>query len=136
MSKKESVKNFDGDIYKVPEIRNWVVRELVKFKVDDAAIIDIKVALTEALSNIFRHAYENELVKPVRIKICISDDRIEIVLRDFGKKFDLNAVPNPDLEKPAEGGYGIYLMRSLLDGIECVPMKVGTKTIMWKNRGT
>ncbi|NOZ62341.1 MAG: ATP-binding protein [Calditrichaeota bacterium] len=134
MKKRKSVRNFDGDLTKIPVIRNWVVDELGKFKVADSEIIDIKVALTEALSNILRHAYEDELVKPIRVKLQVDDDKVEIVLRDFGKKFDANNVPSPDLEKASEGGYGIYLMRTLLDGVEYVPLEVGTKTVMWKDR--
>ncbi len=134
MGKRVSVKNFDGDLARIPEIRNWVVEQLAKSDVSESQIIDIKVALTEALSNILRHAYENELVKPIGVKVQVDDERIEVTLRDFGKKFDVKEVPNPDLDSASEGGYGIYLMRTLLDGVQYIPMKVGTKTVMWKNR--
>lgn len=134
MEKKKSVRNFDGDLTKIPEIRNWVVDELVKFKVAEAEVIDIKVALTEALSNILRHAYEDEMVKPIQVKLVVNDDNVEIVLRDFGKKFDVAKIPNPDLNKASEGGYGVYLMRTLLDGVQYVPLKFGTKTILKKDR--
>ncbi len=134
MGKKVSAKNFDGDLTRIPEIRNWVVERLAKSGVSESQIIDIKVALTEALSNILRHAYENELVKPIGVKVQVDEKRIEVTLWDFGKKFDVRKVPSPDLENASEGGYGVYLMRTLLDGVQYIPMKVGTKTIMWKHR--
>ncbi len=135
MNKKSKRRKFDGELDKIPEIRNWVITELKKCQVSNSEINDFKVALTEALSNIFRHAYDSEMIKPVAVTVNVEAKQIEITLRDFGKRFDVRTIPGPDLEKASEGGYGVYLMRNLLDDVQYFSMKIGTKTVLRKGRG-
>lgn len=135
MKKNYKAKNFDGALSKVPEMRNWVTEQMEEHEISEEIIYDIKVALSEALSNVFRHAYVNEMVKPIRIKILIEDDAVQISLRDFGKKFDINGYESPDLAKASTGGYGIYMIKQLMDGVQYVPHKIGAELILWKKRG-
>ena len=56
-------------------------------------------------------------------------------LKDYGARFDLTGYQPPDLSRPAESGYGIYLMKTLMDSIEYLPQKAGTRLVMVKSRG-
>ncbi len=132
MKKNEKSKNFDGDLTQVPVMRSWVVQQLKNFSVKENDINDIKIALSEALTNIFKHAYASETVKPVGIKVLVEKEIIFITLRDFGKKFELNKYEPPDLSKASTGGYGVYMIQQLMDGVQYIPQKVGTKLKMWK----
>ena len=124
---------FFGELDKIPQMRKWVIDLLEKSKVADSIIGDIKVALSEALANIFRHAYKNEIVKPVRIKVMVDNEKAIISLRDFGRKFDLSNYVPPDLNKALKGGYGVYMIRKLMDGVQYFPREIGTELLMWKS---
>ena len=126
-------KKFFGELDKIPEMRKWVIDLLEKGKVADSIIADIKVALSEALANIFRHAYKDEIVKPVRIKVMTDNEKAIISLRDFGRKFELSNYVPPDLNKATKGGYGVYMIRKLMDGVQYFPREIGTELLMWKS---
>ena len=114
-------------------MRKWVIDLLEKSEIADTIIADIKIALSEALANIFSHAYKDEIVKPVRIKLMVDNEKAIISIRDFGRKFDLaNYVP-PDLNKASKGGYGVYMIRKLMDGVQYFPQEIGTELLMWKS---
>ncbi|MBL7095852.1 ATP-binding protein [candidate division KSB1 bacterium] len=133
MSTLNEDKKFFGDIDQIPEMRKWVIALLEESEVADVTIEDIKVALSEALANIFNHAYKDEVVKPVRIKLMVDNEKTIISLRDFGRKFDLSKYVPPDLNKASTGGYGVYMIRKLMDGVQYFPQEIGTELLMWKS---
>ena len=63
MKKNEKSKNFDGDLTQVPVMRSWVVQQLKNFSVKENDINDIKIALSEALTNIFKALYPKSLLR-------------------------------------------------------------------------
>ena len=126
-------KKFFGDITQIPMMRKWVIELLEKSKVREGIIEDIKVALSEALANIFNHAYKDEVVKPVKITLMVDNEKAIITLRDFGRKFDLSKYIPPDLDKASNGGYGVYMIRKLMDGVQYFPQEIGTELLMWKS---
>ncbi|MFA5159393.1 MAG: ATP-binding protein [Candidatus Omnitrophota bacterium] len=74
----------------------------------------ILLAVDEALTNIIRHAYQGRPGK-MTVSISASDDKIEIVLEDQGKKFDPTQVPSPELPRHRPGGLGIHFIRTIMD---------------------
>jgi serine/threonine-protein kinase RsbW len=122
-----------GDFDQIPTIRKWVIDQLIKCNVTDEILNDIKIALSEALTNIFKHAYKNEIVKPIRIKLMVDKEKAIISLRDFGEKFELSNYIPPNLKKASKSGYGIYMIRKLMDGVLYFPREVGTELLMWKS---
>ena len=42
----------------------------------------------------------------------------EILIRDFGKKFDPSAVKQPKLPPDKPGGLGLYFIKKLMDKVE------------------
>ena len=126
-------KKFFVDLEQIPTMRKWVIDQLIKCNIADEILNDIKLALSEALTNIFKHAYKNEMVKPIRIKLMVDKEKAIISLRDFGKKFELSDYIPPDLKKASRSGYGIYLIRKLMDGVQYFPREVGTELLMWKS---
>jgi len=132
MKKKIRAKNFDGELHKIPEMRGWVDEQLQAFQVGEEISLGIRLAITEALSNIFKYAYQNEAVKPVRITVCVDEARVQLSLRDFGEPMNLLEYQPPDLTKAAPGGYGIFLINKLMDGVQYFPRDVGTELIIWK----
>jgi len=75
---------------------------------------EILLAVDEALTNIIRHAYGGAAGK-MTVSVMTTDDRIEIVLEDKGKKFDPTQVPSPDLPRHRPGGLGVHFIRTIMD---------------------
>lgn len=99
-------------------------------------IDEIKLALIEACLNAFEHSKSKE--KKVHIKIKMTDDRLEIIVRDYGVGFDPSKVKEPKIEEklksPSKRGWGLKIMRSLMDSVVINSHKGGTKIIMTKRR--
>ena len=75
---------------------------------------EVLLAVDEALTNIIRHAYQGGTGK-MTVSVMVSDDRIEIVLEDQGKKFDPTQVPPPELPRHKPGGLGVHFIRTIMD---------------------
>ena len=87
--------------------------------VDDreAIIYNIQLAAHEACANIIDHAYAGDSERRVLITLTLAGcpRRLIIELHDTGFSFDLAAVPEPNLDEAHDHGYGLFLMRSLMD---------------------
>lgn len=73
-------------------------------------------AFSEALNNVVIHGYGSE-GGTLEIEIEPGDDRLIIRLMDYGKTFDLAAVPDPELDDLPESGMGVFIMRSFMDDV-------------------
>jgi len=82
-----------------------------------ASIEDLKIAVSEAVSNVVRHAYRGDC-GAMLIDVVVTRGPKEIVVEvsDQGVGFEPPDGPfAPDLSK--EGGLGILLMKKLMDGV-------------------
>jgi serine/threonine-protein kinase RsbW len=80
-------------------------------------------AFGEAFNNAAVHSYRDRAVGELEIEIEVGADRITIRLLDFGEGFDLERVPEPDLDALPESGLGIYIMKSFMDEVTYQPGK-------------
>lgn len=80
----------------------------------------IILAVDEAVANVVEHAYgagrgDIDLVFDMDV------ERLEIVIRDNGVKFNPEAVPTPNIHdhirKGLKGGLGMFLMRKIMDEV-------------------
>ena len=73
----------------------------------------IILAVHEAYTNIVRHAYGNRENMPVHIHIHQHKTHLDIELLDYGVRFDPELVPQPDFSGESEGGFGVYIQRTV-----------------------
>lgn len=78
----------------------------------------ITLAVNEAVTNIIRHAYRCEKDRPILINCALLDDRLEIVLRDFGIKPDIKKIKSRDLNDVKPGGLGVHIIKSTMDVVK------------------
>lgn len=71
----------------------------------------------EAFTNVVKHGAEGGPAPDVEIEIETHPDRLTIRLLDYGKPFDLAAVPVPDLERLPESGLGVHILKSWMDDV-------------------
>jgi serine/threonine-protein kinase RsbW len=101
-----------------------VLGELLQKKVDRLAdagqiVYSVQLAIQEACTNIVRHAYEADSGGRILTTIALIDDPLRITVRlvDTGQWFDMDSVPEPDLDNPQVHGYGLFLIHQLMDEV-------------------
>lgn len=130
----ETKKLFQAEIENIPLIRNWIIEQIKIADKQLPFIDDLKSAISEALTNIALYAYSAEQSKPLTITVMLDAEKVTIIFQDKGTPADFRNYVPPDLENPKEGGYGIFLMHRLMDGIQYNFDDDGTTLVMWKSR--
>lgn len=84
------------------------------------ALAAIDMAMRESVANAVKHGNLLDETKPVEITFSNLPDGLEIIVRDFGAGFAVEAVPdptNPENLLKADGR-GILFMRAFMDAVE------------------
>ena len=94
------------------------------------------MALIEACINAFEHS---ETKSEIYIHFIISDERLTIKVIDKGKGFDTSNVKIPNIEtklksKERKRGWGILLIKELMDSVNYESTADGTTLTMVKNK--
>ena len=76
---------------------------------------NITLAVDEACSNIIKHAYCGTTDQLIQVLIYIHYDRIEVLLKDFGKKANVRQIKSRELDDVRPGGLGVHLIKSVMD---------------------
>lgn len=74
-------------------------------------------AFGEAFNNAALHSYRGRAPGDVEIDLEVGAESITIRMRDFGDSFDIEHVPEPDLDTLPESGLGIYIIKSFMDEV-------------------
>jgi serine/threonine-protein kinase RsbW len=81
-------------------------------------IYNIQLAVQEISANIVDHSYRATGGRiDITMQVLRRPHRLVIQLLDMGVAFDPEAVTTPNLDNIHEGGYGLFLARSLLDDL-------------------
>jgi serine/threonine-protein kinase RsbW len=78
---------------------------------------DVVLALQEACMNIVDHAYAGRSGGRIALDLTVAPGAFMAELTDRGASFDPDSVPEPDLCNGQVRGYGLFLMRALLDEV-------------------
>ncbi|WP_027964892.1 anti-sigma B factor RsbW [Halalkalibacillus halophilus] len=89
-------------------------------------IEDLKVAVSEAITNAVKHAYYDEETGEVTIGFGLYEDRLEVMVADHGGSFNLKEVKEDTgpydegvpVTNMREGGFGLFLIDALMDKVE------------------
>ncbi|MCY1145290.1 ATP-binding protein [Actinoplanes sp. Pm04-4] len=96
----------------VPTVRRLLRSTLAVLRVDHEAQDDLEIAITEACSNVVRHATGAEMFE---VCLDVAENRCSIDVRDNGPGFD------PDQVGPAgtasESGRGLELIKALGENV-------------------
>lgn len=89
----------------------------------------IVLSAGEAFTNIVRHAHRDRPQAQIQLQCRLNPDSVEIRIHDEGAPFDLDSVPHMNPKEMRVGGRGVYLMRTLMDELSCVPRPEGGNTL-------
>ena len=101
-------------------------------------IDEVKLALVEACINAFEHADCRDEQLHLTFRLCREKSRewLEVEVLDKGKGFDQNRVEEPNLEKSLAShrkrGWGLQIIKSLMDEVEITSGEWGTRILMRK----
>ena len=84
---------------------------------------NLQLVAQEACANIVGHAYNNQPDGRIHITVTVESTppRVLIDLDDTGEPFEPESIPEPDLDDAQVHGYGLFLMRHLLDEVTYYP---------------
>ena len=86
------------------------------------AVYSIEMAVDEACSNIIEHAYEGEGKGDIRCTCMVTEEAMQVVIKDRGKPFDPSTVPPPNLSKNIDDrqahGLGLHFIRKWMDEVQ------------------
>ncbi len=89
---------------------------------------EVQLAVTEACLNAIVHS--NSPDKRVYVTFAVEEDRLLVVVRDFGKGFDTTKVVEPLQLTPR--GWGLRFIRRFMDQVEFKDIAPGTELRMTK----
>jgi len=79
--------------------------------IDPQTLSDVRLAVTEACTNVVVHAYPDGQEGPMEVTATLMRDELRVVVRDAGGGFD------PHAESPGSG-LGLPLIASLAESVE------------------
>jgi serine/threonine-protein kinase RsbW len=103
--------------------------ELPGYGLDEEGLYQLELAVTEAASNIMRHAYHGRTDQRIQVVADAFADRIVVRLWHRGAAFDPKTVQPPVFDGSREGGFGVYIMNHCVDEVRYVQGEEGEKCI-------
>ncbi len=104
-------------------------------------IEDMKVAVTEACTNVVLHAYASSGEGSIDVKFSQHEEGLSISIKDAGSSFTYEhsnhrqaSLHDKELSEITAGGLGIFMMHALMDRVEVMTEK-GTEVILTKLSG-
>ncbi len=95
-----------------------VCRSVNSSRIDDKFTNTVELVVSEAVTNAIKHSDISDLTKNILISFQIHQDRLVINVKDQGRSFDFEKIPEPEFEKHPEGGYGVFIIESSMDKVE------------------
>lgn len=106
---------------------------------DDESKMQISISVLEAGTNAIQHGNRIDPAKKVDMSFVLHADRLEVVVHDHGKGFDIEKLLT-DITAPEHlldlRGRGIYMMRSCMDSVDFAFGPDGTTVRLVKVRRT
>ena len=110
--------------------RSFVEAVCQAYRLDRATTHALVIVTGEAVTNIVRHAHQNRPGSQMEMHLQILQDGVVMTFRDEGAPFDLASVPALPPGELRIGGRGVYLMRTLMDELTCVPRDTGAGNVL------
>lgn len=120
------------------------VRQILPLAAADLAftrstLVRLEICLTEALTNVIRHGYRDREEGEIEIDFLAFPDRLVMEIADCGAPMPLSASASlrardpgteraDDIPPLKEGGYGIPILRAVLDEIDY--RRIGDRNVL------
>jgi PAS domain S-box-containing protein len=92
-------------------------RDLPGAPLDEESVGKLELAVTEACSNIMKHAYQGQAGQSIHLEAEAFPTNVSIRLHHLGDPFDPSKVPLPALDGSQTSGFGMYLITRSVDEV-------------------
>lgn len=118
-----------GDPMEIRKVEPFLQQINEAARLDDGTYYRLVVAATEAVNNGILHGNKGNPNNKVHVTCSLSKNELVFRVRDRGKGFKPEEVPDPLEEKNLlkTSGRGIFLMRSLMDRVSFKVTREGTE---------
>ena len=99
----------------VQQMCQWAPGDFDKFS------FELQLVINELFCNIVKHGYRNLPKEEVTINSQVVEDGIYFTLSDRGHSFNPSDIKLPDLDNAQEGGFGLFIVRQLVDQLSYTP---------------
>jgi len=127
----------DADLKNLSAFIALVDKNAVELNFDDSSIMQIELAVEEAIVNIITHAYPDKMGK-IRFDCKIEENSMIMTIMDFGIPFDVLSKKDPDIDASIEerevGGLGVFLIKKLMDNVIYQRSEEGNILILEKRK--
>jgi serine/threonine-protein kinase RsbW len=114
-------KTFRGVFSNLANIDEFVRQAAQKAGLNDTETYQVETAVDEACSNIIEHAYGGENKGNITCCCDCAPGCITIILKDNGKRFSPDNIPEPNvhgsLEERESHGLGLFFIKKLMDEV-------------------
>jgi serine/threonine-protein kinase RsbW len=123
------------DTFSVPVVRRVLTDAMATLGVLEDCVSDVAVALSEACTNVLRHAREGDAYE---VSAGINERSCVLQVTDKGAGFAADDLGRVDAHPESEFGRGIQLMRSLVDDLHFERLEAGgtvvrlVKELAWR----
>lgn len=116
---KKSI-SFKTDIDNVVIAENFIDSVSAELNISEEIYGNLLIATIEAVTNAIKHGNRFDPTKFVFVDALVQGNVLEIYVKDEGTGFDFANLPDPTLPENILkfSGRGVYLIKSLSDGVE------------------
>ena len=111
-----------SDVAYIERVVEIVRRQCAEMRFETRHVmLNVPVALTEALSNAILRGNREDPHKRVHVRAFVTVSQLVVEVRDEGRGFDIEGCtrdPTRPENVEREDGRGLYLMRQLMDSVE------------------
>ena len=110
---KIMILEFNSDPAELKNVRQKV-EDFCRDNLIKGNILNIKLAIDEAVQNIIRYAYKFDKTKKIIIKLeKISEDSFKAEIRDYGERVQIDQIKSRALDDIKPGGLGVHFIKSI-----------------------
>lgn len=104
----------------ISEFASKLIEKIRHLNITEDEVFHIRLSLEEALINAIKHGNKRNPHLFVEVNVEIQDDHLTIEVRDQGKGFDFNHLPDPTMPDKLQknSGRGVFLIKNLMDKVD------------------
>lgn len=124
-----------GDVHLLGVVRRAVEAVAELAGLSEKEVYDVVLAVNEACANVIQHGYNARPGQCLTLACRPTSRGLEVRLRDQGKPFEFEAVPELPPDELREGGRGVFLIRQLMDEVSSTTApETGNELRLFKRR--
>jgi anti-sigma regulatory factor (Ser/Thr protein kinase) len=107
-----------NEINQLMRLNEYLRQATETLDLSPSVCMNLKLAVEEAVVNVILYAYPGEINKDIFISLEHNEEKVTVVITDYGVAFDPTTAPLPDIALPLEkrpiGGMGTFLIKQLM----------------------